>query len=300
MTTTMFLRSSSTPVLNSWLLHSNSKDSSPEPEILHQIPRTRSFALSASQSSLSPIDASVNRMTRALSETDLSAPPKRKALNHRVFDEDEEGESKRGKRFSARSRTASFGSALFSLSELDEGEGGVGLRDDGFMRVLVEGGGGDGGGGWDNNDGGRSGFWDSNHGNDSTDVYYRTMIEANPGNPLFLSNYARYLKEVRADYVKAEEYCGRAILANPNDGNVLSLYAELIWESNKDAPRAEAYFDRAAKAAPDDCYVLASYAHFLWDAEEEGNVMEEDSSEKSHCFFHGAAPPLPPPLSAAS
>ncbi|KAG5113233.1 hypothetical protein JHK82_036502 [Glycine max] len=253
-TTTMLLRSSSTPILNSRIPHP--KDSPHEPEILHRSPRTRSLTLSASSSSLSPVEASPSRMTRALSETDLSA----------------------------RSKTASFGSALFSFTESDEGDG-------------VGGGGGDG---WDNGDGGGSGFWDSNNGNDSTDLYYRTMIEANPGNPLFLGNYARYLKEVRGDYVKAEEYCGRAILANPNDGKVLSMYADLIWESQKDASRAETYFDQAVKAAPDDCYVLASYAHFLWDAEGEEDVeVQEDSSEISPSFLHGAAP-LPPPLAAAS
>ena len=80
------------------------------------------------------------------------------------------------------SRTTSLGPALFPFSELDEGQGGGGAA---------------GGGGGGNNDGGGSGYWDSNHGNDRTDEYYRTMIEANPGNPLFLSNYARYLKEVR-------------------------------------------------------------------------------------------------------
>lgn len=129
-------------------------------------------------------------MTRARSETDLSSAPNRKPFTH-VFDEEER---KGVKGIGARSRTASFGAALLSFSELEEDEGGVGVRDGELKRVLVEGG---GGGGWDNNDGGGSGFWDSNHGNDGTDLYYRAMIEANPGNPLFLSNYARYLKEVR-------------------------------------------------------------------------------------------------------
>ncbi|MED6168030.1 hypothetical protein PIB30_008384 [Stylosanthes scabra] len=265
-TTTMLLRSSSSSsTLNSWLPHSN--HSSSETEIIRQIPRiTRSITLSASSS---PKGIA---LPRVLSDSDLSSsvhmpwvrPP---------------------------SRTTSLGPALFSFSELEECDG-VGC------------GGGEGGGiGGGNNNGGRGGwgFWDSNYGNDPTDEYYRTMIEANPGNPLFLSNYARYLKEVCGDYVRAEEYFGRAILADQNDGKVLSMYADLIWESHKDAPRAESYYDQAVKAAPDDCYVLASYAHFLWDATEADDLVEEDSSENPPSFFHGGIPPAPPtPLAAAA
>nr|ABK23843.1 unknown [Picea sitchensis]ACN40445.1 unknown [Picea sitchensis] len=103
----------------------------------------------------------------------------------------------------------------------------------------------------------------------STDMYYQSMLEANPGNPLLLSNYAKFLHEVQHDMAKAEEYYGRAILASPGDAEVLSLYAKFTWETQNDGVRAESYFDRAVKAAPDDCYVLSSYAHFLWNSEEE-------------------------------
>ncbi|XWS17135.1 hypothetical protein CRYUN_Cryun33cG0042500 [Craigia yunnanensis] len=278
----MLLRSASTPVLNSWVPHT--KEPSPEPKFWHQNSRTRtvSFTVSCSSSiSLGSSDDSSRRMTRALSEMDLRdlVVPKMKTikkdngiLNGICVEEEEEVEKEEaGLEWW---RTASFG--------VEEGCG------------IGGGGGSDGGGNeW--------GSWDSNNGKDGTDLYYQKMIEANPENSLLLSNYAKFLKEVRGDFVKAEEYCGRAILANPNDGNVLSMYADLIWQTHKDGQRAETYFNQAVKAAPDDCYVLASYARFLWDAkeEEEEKVGENLSKGSEQSFFHGAPPTLPP-VAAAS
>ncbi|KAL4325537.1 hypothetical protein GQ457_11G017690 [Hibiscus cannabinus] len=286
----MLLRSASTPLLNSWIPHS--KEASPEPDSSPMISRTRGvlFRVSCSSTvSVGSSDDSSRRMTRAVSEADLRmtgspvVPKMGKAKQNRgilneIFVEEEEEAEKEETGFQWR-RTASLAV---------EEECGIG--------------GGDGGGS-DTGDNDWS-SWDSNNGNDGTNLYYQKMIEANPGNSLLLSNYARFLKEVRQDFVKAEEYCGRAILANPNDGNVLSMYADLIWETHKDSSRAETYFDQAVKAAPNDCYVLASYARFLWDAEEEEDEEEEQgvgnlSKESEQSFIHGV-PSMPPPLTAAS
>nr|GMD44113.1 TPR repeat protein [Ipomoea batatas] len=109
----------------------------------------------------------------------------------------------------------------------------------------------------------------------SLDEYYDKIIQDNLDNPLFLGNYAKFLKEVKGDFVKAEEYCEWAILANADEGNIFALHADLIWCLHKDAARAESYYVQAVKASPDDCDVLASYAHFLWQTEEEDEEEED-------------------------
>ncbi|KAL5973881.1 hypothetical protein ACLOJK_030540 [Asimina triloba] len=107
--------------------------------------------------------------------------------------------------------------------------------------------------------------------------YYQKMLKMDPGNPLLLRNYAKFLHEVEKDLRRAEEYYGRAILASPGDAEVLSLYGKLIWEAERDKQRAQTYFVRAIEAASDDSFVLGSYAHFLWDAaeDEEEDVAQE-------------------------
>ncbi|XP_010254425.1 PREDICTED: uncharacterized protein LOC104595401 [Nelumbo nucifera] len=304
----MLLRSASTPILNSWI--PQSKESSPESDLFLHIPKTRPITLTASSASVSPGDDSMKKMSRALSETDLRelAVLKKKTLGRSLTGlssfsvEEEEEQAGIKSRASSLERLLSSSGLGEAVEAMDEGCV-VGVKDNGLATLPVGGGvgsddgricggGGGGGGGSNGGDGeGGSGFSDSNHGNDRTDVYYQKMIEANPGNALLLGNYARFLKEVRGDLAKAEEYCGRAILANPSDQNVLSLYAELIWETQRDSGRAKRYFDQAVKASPDDCYVLASYARFLWDADEE----EEEEEQEEHGVMNCTVPPQPPP-----
>ncbi|KAJ4953825.1 hypothetical protein NE237_030657 [Protea cynaroides] len=327
----MLLRSASTPILNSWF--PQSKESSPESDLVHHIPRTRSITLTASSlNSLHTSDDSIKKINRALSEGDLrelavvSKPPKWKSLcrdlNGLSTISLEEGEEQNV----VDHKSSKFQSLeqLFSSSGLDESvpdatdeacSSGM-LQEHEGLETLVAGGGlgedggkicGGGRGGSHGGDGG-FGFSDSNHGDDRTDVYYQTMIKANPSNALLLGNYARFLKEVRGDLAKAEEFCGRSILANAGDGNVLSLYADLIWQGHKDSHRAERYFEQAVKAAPDDCFVLGSYARFLWDAEEEEDEDDNDEKEEHVMVKMNKIPPSPPnffrgsppPLAAAS
>ncbi|PIN26703.1 hypothetical protein CDL12_00538 [Handroanthus impetiginosus] len=243
----MLLRSSSTPVLNSWLPHF-----SPEPEsVLQIIPQSISF------SAISLDHDKMKKKSRNLSEIDLRARGKYSFMNGRFIN---------------------LGMDFDIPVEDDEDEvvpedcrrelGGGGRGGEGSSDGI-----GGAGGGGDGCDGGY-GCWDANHGSGNMDAYYQKMIEAYPQNSMVLGNYARFLKEFRGDLIKAEEYCGRAILANPTDGDVLSLYADLIWQAYEDANRAHIYFDRALKAAPGNSYVMASYARFLWDAEDEFEGQE--------------------------
>ncbi|XP_060205150.1 uncharacterized protein LOC132632995 [Lycium barbarum] len=287
----MLLRSSSSPLLNSW--KPNSCGSSPESDHLlpiqtQQLIRTRSASMSTSFGH----DESPTKKTSPTKKREVKTPKLTKLKEKEV----------------------GLGSTevrrLLSNSGLGKAEAAVEEKGRVLQSTLVGGGVGGVGGGGGSHGGDGSDSQDSNswHGHDSTDAYYQKMIEANPGNGLLLANYARFLKEVKGDLGKAEEYCGRAILANPNDGNALSLYADLIWQTQKDAARAHTYFDQAVKSDPDDCYVLASYARFLWDAEEEDENEEEDlsrqysirngNSAQTQNFFGASS--HRPPLTAAS
>ncbi|CAD6212181.1 unnamed protein product [Miscanthus lutarioriparius] len=104
--------------------------------------------------------------------------------------------------------------------------------------------------------------------------YYRRVLRVDPGNPLLLRNYGKYLHEVEGDLAGAEGCYARALLACPGDADLLSLYGRVIWEARQEKDRAADYFERAVQAAPDDCYVLGSYASFLWDVDDDDDDEE--------------------------
>lgn len=147
-------------------------------------------------------------------------------------------------------------------------------------------------GGFGSGCGGRGGdFTQGDFGKDGDDgdklgmeEYYKTMVKGDPGNPLFLRNYAQFLYQSKKDLPRAEEYYSRAILADPKDGDILSQYARLIWELHHDEDRASNYFERAVQASPEDSHVLAAYANFMWateDDEEEDNATKDLSALSS-------------------
>nr|VDD64982.1 unnamed protein product [Brassica oleracea] len=281
----MLLRSTSAPILNSWLPQHCSRESSPEPESQLQR-RNRSLSILSSKSidrhtgellhqTLSVHKESVHKSSNKENDSNdvISRRQRRSSL-----DESSHGTAYRKKILDPSSTFLM--ERLFSSS----GQGDkVCDDDDDGLETLVSGGSGMGSSGGKICTGGGVGGSgvDGGGSEDATDVYYREMINLNPGNSILTGNYAKFLKEVRGDMKRAEEYCERVILGNTNDGNVLSLYADLILHNHGDRKRAHSYFQQAAQMSPDDCYVQASYARFLWDVEEDEDEVDGEEEQRS-------------------
>lgn len=101
------------------------------------------------------------------------------------------------------------------------------------------------------------------------DAQYKEMVDEQPGNALFLRNYAQFLHEVKCDPRRAEEYYSRAMLADPTDGEIMSQYAKLVWAVHRDHERSLTYFQKSVQAAPRNSHVLAAYASFLWEQDDD-------------------------------
>ncbi|KAK8292702.1 hypothetical protein V6Z11_D06G137000 [Gossypium hirsutum] len=250
----MLLRSSSTPILNSWWPNSIvCSISLPEPEF-GALQRTSSISFH------SPSSNDDYKLSKPLNLADNSiqndVPKPRKNMGkaiiatphslHKQAKQETNGDNYTKTKLESEPKSRWIPRQLFSSSGSGETVGDD--EDSGAVMQTLVMGGGEGNGGGKICGGGSgggvggvgSGFFES----DSIDVYYQMMVEANPGNPLLLGNYAKFLKEIR-DY-------SRAILANPDDGNLLAVYADLIWHNQNDIQRTKSYFEQAIKTAPND------------------------------------------------
>lgn len=204
----MLLRSSSTPILNSWL--PNSTGSSPEPENLPQLTRTRSVTLTNVEDSSSPgrsVAAQSLRDSDLINDSDTSKKVKGRIklswTPRPVKLKEKDDEMRRLLSSSGLGDSAAAAEEEGCLVVAEKEEKKKKKKKERVLQTLVGGGGGSvvgGGRGFIGGDG--SGFGSNSHdsnswrGPDGTDAYYRKMIEANPGNDLLLSNYAKFLKEV--------------------------------------------------------------------------------------------------------
>lgn len=180
----MLLKSASSPILRSWGPSSPSGSGSlPEHEILPQLPRTRSVLTSsfeASSGRSTPIRVAFDSPVKRKKSLTLPSVPEPVKIQ-----EKREGQE-----------VVSFflSRSGFGVAEEEPEEDCLGGR---MSQAVVEG----SGGGRGSQGGGSYGGGGGSDGRESTDSYYGMMIEANPGNPLFLANYAKFLKEVLSNLI---------------------------------------------------------------------------------------------------
>ncbi|XP_019261392.1 PREDICTED: uncharacterized protein LOC109239301 [Nicotiana attenuata] len=142
------------------------------------------------------------------------------------------------------------------------------------------------------------GIGNGRFGGGNAEDYYRSMIQENPNNPLFLRNYAQFLDQCKGDLKGAEEYYCRTILADADDGKIMSQYAKFIWKLHHDQDKASSYFKRAVEASPGNSDVRAAYARFLWETEDD---EDEDEGLDNHngvpfqtvCYLINRNPSVP-------
>ncbi|GLT54074.1 hypothetical protein SLA2020_273050 [Shorea laevis] len=187
-----------------------------------------------------------------------------------IEDDEERKELEENEELLERDRRELFGQEMFLARGLGIGGGGGG-GSGGGRQFNPAGSGGDGGD------------------NPEVEEHYKRLVEENPGNPLFLRNYAQFLYQTKRDLQGAEDNYSRAILADPKDGEILSQYAKVVWELHHDQDRASSYFERAVQASPEDSHVQAAYANFLWESEEyeDGSDVTKDL-EAMPPHFHAA------------
>jgi tetratricopeptide (TPR) repeat protein len=103
---------------------------------------------------------------------------------------------------------------------------------------------------------------DGTEDNDEKERIYTEGIEKT-AHPYLISNYAIFLKDIRKDFDKAEQYYLKTLEAEPDDANFIGNYAMFIDDVRKDFDQAEQHYLKALEAEPDNAMNNGNYAAFL-------------------------------------
>ncbi|MGV8127312.1 MAG: tetratricopeptide repeat protein [Methanothrix sp.] len=111
--------------------------------------------------------------------------------------------------------------------------------------------------------------------NDRAEEYYKKSLELNPKSAPHLGNYAIFLEEIRKDYDRAEEYYKKSLELNPKSATHLANYANFLANIRKDYDKAEEYYKKSFEIRPDHAKTLGDYANFLADIRKDYDKAEE-------------------------
>ncbi len=78
----------------------------------------------------------------------------------------------------------------------------------------------------------------------------KKLWKLNPTHVNHLGNYALFLKNIRKDYDRAEEYDKKAVESNPSNAINLGNYAVFLEKIRKDYDKAEEYYKKAIESNP--------------------------------------------------
>jgi Tfp pilus assembly protein PilF len=100
---------------------------------------------------------------------------------------------------------------------------------------------------------------------DRAEEFFKRALELDPKRPIVLGNYANLLLSARRDPDLAEDYYKRALELEPNNPGQVGNYANLLADYRDDTALAEEHYERALQLDPDHAVNLSNYATFLVD-----------------------------------
>ena len=95
------------------------------------------------------------------------------------------------------------------------------------------------------------------------ETFLLDLLKQFPNEAGLLKDYAAFLKNIRKDYDKAEEYYKKAIKLDPKNADNIGNYAIFLENIRKDYDKAEEYYKKAIKLDPKNADNIGNYVAFL-------------------------------------